>query len=137
MKSLFAVLLCIFVLISVLSGQNAAEKAATDAANHWLAVVDAGDYAASWQAAAPAFKAAVAKDQWARALRATRSPLGKVLSRTVKSAKYTTSLPGAPDGKYVVIQYESSFEHKQSAIETVTPTLGEDGQWKVSGYFIR
>jgi hypothetical protein len=70
-------------------------------------------------------------------LKATRAPLGKVISRKVKSAVYKTSLPGAPDGKYVVIQYESSFEHKASAIETVTPMLGDDGQWRVSGYYIR
>ncbi len=48
-----------------------------------------------------------------------------------------TSLPGAPDGQYVVIQYESSFEHKKSAIETVTPSQGADGHWRVSGYFIK
>ena len=47
------------------------------------------------------------------------------------------ALPGAPDGEYVVIQYESSFEHKQSAIETVTPMLDTDGKWRVSGYFIK
>jgi hypothetical protein len=46
-------------------------------------------------------------------------------------------LPGAPDGEYVVIQYESSFEHKQAAVETVTPMLDKDGTWRVSGYFIR
>ncbi len=40
------------------------------------------------------------------------------------------------DGQYVVV-YESSFEHKKSAIEAVTPSLDKDGQWKVSGYFIR
>jgi len=37
----------------------------------------------------------------------------------------------------VVIQYESSFEHKQSAVETITPTLDKDGKWRVSGYFIK
>jgi hypothetical protein len=70
-------------------------------------------------------------------LQATRAPLGKAAARTLKSAAYKTSLPGAPDGHYVVIQYQSSFEHKRSAIETVTPSLGDDGQWRVSGYFIR
>ena len=83
------------------------------------------------------FKAAVSQEQWVQMLKATRAPLGKVISRKVKSAVYKTSLPGAPDGKYVVIQYESSFEHKASAIETVTPLLGDDGQWRVSGYYIR
>jgi Protein of unknown function (DUF4019) len=66
-----------------------------------------------------------------------RDPLGKVLSRTLKSATYTTSLPGAPDGEYVVIQYDTSFEHKKSAVETITPMLDKDDHWRVSGYFIK
>jgi len=36
-----------------------------------------------------------------------------------------------------VVQYESSFEHKQSTVETVTPMLHKDGKWRVSGYFIK
>lgn len=70
-------------------------------------------------------------------MRAYRVPLGKVQSRKLKSATYTKTLPGAPDGQYVVLQYESSFEHKQSAVETVTPMLDNDGKWRVSGYFIK
>jgi hypothetical protein len=50
---------------------------------------------------------------------------------------YTTTLPGAPDGEYVVIQYQSSFGKKNLAVETVTPMLDQDGVWRVSGYFIR
>jgi len=48
-----------------------------------------------------------------------------------------TSMPGAPDGEYVVIQFESSFANKESAVETVTPMKGEDGVWRVSGYYIK
>lgn len=70
-------------------------------------------------------------------MRASRDPLGKVLTRKLKSATYAKTLPGAPDGEYVVIQYESSFEHKQSAIETVTPMLDKDRSWRVSGYYIK
>jgi hypothetical protein len=55
----------------------------------------------------------------------------------VKSKEYATSLPGAPDGEYVVIQFETSFENKNDAVETVTPMKDEDGKWRVSGYFIR
>ena len=70
-------------------------------------------------------------------LHATRDPLGKTTSRKLKSASYTKTLPGAPDGDYVVIQYETSFENKQSSIETVTPMLDKDGKWRVSGYYIK
>ena len=74
-------------------------------------------------------KAAVAKAGGDAALTAV---LGKVLSRKLVSKTYTESLPGAPDGKYVVVQYRTSFEHKESAVETVTPMLDEDGRWRVS-----
>ncbi len=53
------------------------------------------------------------------------------------SATRRTSLPGAPDGEYVVIQYRSEFENKSNAVETVTPMRDADGEFRVSGYFIR
>jgi hypothetical protein len=37
----------------------------------------------------------------------------------------------------VVLQFDASFEHKASGVETVTPTKDVDGQWRVSGYFIK
>lgn len=117
--------------------QQRPEQLAQQSAESWLALVDSGKYAESWQEAAPVFKAAVTKEQWQGVLRGSRDPLGKMLSRKLKSATYTTTLPGAPDGEYVVIQYESGFEHKQSAVETVTPMLDKDGKWKVSGYYIK
>jgi hypothetical protein len=59
------------------------------------------------------------------------------MKRTVKSKQYATSLPGAPDGEYVVVQYETSFHNKKSSIETITPMLDRDGKWRVSGYYIK
>jgi hypothetical protein len=67
----------------------------------------------------------------------TRDPLGKLQSRKLKSATYTKSLPGAPDGEYVVIRYDASFERQQSAVETISPMLDKDGAWRVSGYYIK
>jgi hypothetical protein len=46
-------------------------------------------------------------------------------------------LPGAPDGKYVVVQFDTSFQRKKSALETVTPMMEKDGKWRVSGYYIK
>jgi hypothetical protein len=54
----------------------------------------------------------------------------------VKTAAYIKTLPGAPAGEYVVIQYDSNFEHLPAAMETLVPTLDGDGQGRVSGYFI-
>jgi hypothetical protein len=117
--------------------QEAAEAAAIASAEAWLAKVDAGKYAESWQEAAEIFRSAVAKEKWLSMVAAVRQPLGKVGSRKLISKKYTESLPNAPAGKYVVLQFETSFENKKGAVETITPMLDKDGTWRVSGYFVR
>ena len=113
------------------------EKAAVAVAEKWLGLVDEGKYGESWKEAADFFRNAVKQEQWEQSLQAVRKPLGKPISRQVKTKTYTTSLPGAPDGEYVVIQFETSFENKKSAIETVTPMMDKAGTWRVSGYYIK
>ena len=113
------------------------ETAAISAAEKWLATVDGGEYAASWNEAAEFFRNAVKPKQWEQSLQAARKPLGKVISRKVQTKTYKTALPGAPDSEYVVIQFETSFENKKAAIETVTPMMDKDGKWRVSGYYIK
>lgn len=113
------------------------ERAAIAAAKEWLALVDSRHYGQSWKQAAGYFRTAVTKEQWRDSLMAVRTPLGRVRTREFHNAVYKTSLPGAPDGEYIVIQFKTSFENKKSAVETVTPMLEKDGRWRVSGYFIR
>jgi hypothetical protein len=113
------------------------EDAAQTAAESWLKLVDDGKDEASWDQAAKLFKGAVTKDQWKQALAGARGPLGKLVSRKLKSRDYMEKVPGGPDGKYVVIQYDTVFEKKASAVETVTPMADPDGVWRVSGYYIR
>jgi hypothetical protein len=91
----------------------------------------------SWRTAATLFRSAVTEPQWAQALAAARGPLGAVVRRTLKDARSANQLPGAPDGDYVVFQFDTEFDRKRAAIETVTPMKDVDGQWRVSGYFIR
>ncbi len=135
--ALAAPLLATLVLAAPARADDASEKAALAAADAWLKLVDAGKYAASWDGAATFSRNAVPKPQWQRSLEAVRAPLGKLLSRKVAAKTFTESLPGAPDGKYVVLQYETSFENKKHAIETVTPMLEPDGTWRVSGYYVK
>jgi hypothetical protein len=111
--------------------------AAKSATEPWLELVDQEKYPESWDLAAKAFQKAVSRENWASSVAAARSPFGKFVSRQLRSAKYATSLPGAPDGQYVVMQFDAAFEKKAQAIETVTPMQEDDGSWKVSGYFIK
>ena len=113
------------------------EDLAQAVAASWLRLTDAGNADASWDQAAMLFKGAVTKEMWAHALAGVRPPLGKVVTRKVSSRQYAEKMPGAPDGKYVIIQYVTVFEKKASAVETITSMLDPDNEWRVSGYFIR
>lgn len=139
MKHVFAgaIAMALFASSATGAGEEQSVAAAKDAAMAWLALADAGQYQQSWQQASSSFRSSITSSHWQSALQAARLPLGALKARRVKSATYTRSLPGAPDGEYVVIQYDSSFEHKAAAVETVTPSRERDGSWRVAGYFIK
>jgi len=128
-----------FILLSftAMAGSSEKEAAAVFSAESWLAMVDSGQYAESWNSASELFKNAVQLGQWKQSLQAVRAPLGQIISRRVSVKTYATSLPGAPDGEYVVIQFDTTFENKKAAVETVTPMMDRDGVWRVSGYYIQ
>jgi hypothetical protein len=119
------------------AAQLSPTKAAQDAAESWLHLTDAGKYGESWDGTAQLFKGAVTREQWIKAITAARGPLGALKARALRSAKHTKTLPGAPDGDYVVLQYTTSFDKKESAVETITPMREADGHWRVSGYYVR
>jgi len=140
MKRQYVFVLCVALLATVAACDLFAgddEKEAVKAAEAWLALVDAGNYGKSWEESSQLFRNAVTKEKWQQSLEAVRTPLGDLVSRKSKTTQYATSLPGAPDGEYVVIQFTTSFKSKSSAVETVTPMKGSDGVWRVSGYYIK
>jgi Protein of unknown function (DUF4019) len=117
--------------------QSAVEQMGVREADTWLGLVDSGQYAESWDAAAAVFKSAVTVEKWKSAMKQARDPLGKMQSRIVQSATHTTVLPGVPDGDYVVLLYESSFENKKLAQETVILSREKDKVLRVAGYYIK
>ena len=116
---------------------SASEKAAVDAAQIWLAEIDAGNYSQSWKDAGAIFQGAITESAWVAALDGARKPLGALMTRKLKSAHAMSSLPGAPDGAYVLMQFDTSFANKGQAVETVTFMLEKDGKWRGIGYFVK
>ena len=133
------------ILLSFLTGytgcraqdnQKAVDEAVS-AAEEWLALVDNEKYGESWDEAAEYFKTAVSRDQWIQSIRNARKPHGKILSRVLVSGEYKTTLPGVPEGEYVLIKFKASFEKRISLTESITPQLDKEGKWRVSGYYFR
>jgi hypothetical protein len=105
-------------------------------AHTWVGLVDAKRWDDSWAAAGSLFKSRMPQANWASTIAPVREPLGAVASRSLKTVTKSTSLPGAPDGEYEVVQYQTRFANKAAATETVVLAHEASG-WKVDGYFIR
>ena len=112
------------------------EELAVESAEQWLEIIDAGKYAQGWENSSEYLKNAVPEDSFKQTLQGVRSPLGRMKKRIFDAAQYTSSLPGSPDGEYVVMKYKTEFANKANAVETLI-SKKEEGQWKVAGYYIK
>jgi len=66
-----------------------------------------------------------------------RPPLGTVRSREIVSVERASSLPGAPEDDYTVLQFTTDFANRsEAAVETVILMQGDE-ELEVTGYFIR
>jgi len=144
MKKLFLLVLILFLFNVSCQAQieesdvitEKIEKA-IESSNEWLHKVDSSNYGKSWETSSELFKNSITEENWIKTLEGLRPSLGDVVSREVYTKKYETSLPGAPDGEYVVIVYKTEFENKSNSYETITPMKDSDGEWRVSGYYIK
>jgi len=128
-----AVFLLIFA--AVLFGEPLNDQAAPSG-EAWLKLVDNAKYADSWKEASSYFRSRVPEKTWVSMVQGVRAPLGSLVSRTQPSVTFAKTLPGAPDGNYALMQFQSSFQKKSSAVEMLT-LMAEGDQWRVAGYFIR
>jgi hypothetical protein len=139
--------IAVFVALVLTAGSSVAAQTpdstgkrvavAQDAAVAWLRLVDQRRYGESWDSAAGIFREAVTRSAWEAAVREGRGPFEPVGARQLLGASVQTSLPNAPAGEYVVLQYQTKVRGGKTAIETVTPTRDKDGRWRVAGYYVR
>ncbi len=102
----------------------------------WLKLVDDGDYGKSFDEMAEQYRGAVSKADWEKTMDLYGKGFGKAVLRKVESKRRTRYLPTGPAGEYVIIEFESSFEYKSKAAETVMLMRDRDGVWRVTRYFI-
>lgn len=108
-----------------------AETEIVTSAREWLAMVDAHDWKASWQATGQQFREQNTLETWASVSKDVRPPLGAVQSRRLMSQE---DIPAPPNG-YQVVKFRTSFANKPDTMETLSLER-EGGAWKVVGYWI-
>lgn len=138
-RSLFAGVFAVVVLAATPAPLHAQNQAAVDsarqAAQEWLALLDADEYEATWTEAASLFRSKLDTAQWVRQVKQAHGPLGPFESRSLVESRYTASMPNAPEGEYVIAQYRATYG-AEDVVETVS-LRKEQGEWRVFGYLIR
>ena len=89
---------------------------AITAAEYFLILIDTSQYAQSWETSSSFFRKQVPRETWVKQISSLRPAFGKVTNRQILNAQFVTELPGAPDGQYVVIQYNTSFFYPKKRI---------------------
>ncbi|MEM1053471.1 MAG: DUF4019 domain-containing protein [Pseudomonadota bacterium] len=103
-----------------------------EASSHsWLTYVDAGNWAASFEATGRSFQQLNTVEGWAEASRQARVPLGAVIERETLTAEFVA----APPMGYAIVRFRTRFQNRSEARENVTLEQ-ENGAWKVVGYVI-
>jgi hypothetical protein len=113
------------------------DKDTIAAAQKWLELLDAGKFGAAWDVSSAYLKSVVTRKEWIAGVGNARKPLGKVKSRTAEKFARSHSLPGAPDGDYSIIEFDTLSASGKRASEQVIWVLEAGDIWRVSGYFIR
>jgi hypothetical protein len=135
---IFGVAIAILLLTGIsCTTNNEKEKAAVTSAEKWLALIDTGKYSESWQEANEYFRESVQQDQWEKIIWSVRTPLGKVISRELKTKIYKKESPGEPQGRYIIIQYATSFQNKNTTTKEIVDLFDNNGRWIVSGYHLK
>lgn len=101
------------------------------AARNWLALVDAGEWRASYDATASAFRELNTPEIWEEVSLEARVPLGAVNSRDAISFQ---QVPTPPSG-HLIVTFRTDFARQADTIETVTLER-EGGELRVVGYLI-
>lgn len=130
-------LIAVCYLLVAPTAVAAQTEGAAEAAEEWLALVDAEDYGASWAEASRSFQSAVTAETWAAQLTAGRAQVGAVEERELAHTQPMTDPPGAPAGEYVQLRYDSAFGGVGRVTEHVVLVRDGERGWRVAGYFIQ
>ncbi len=106
---------------------SSSEAAATEAARHFLALLDHDDWEGSWKATHKSFQLLNTVEWWAQASQSVRSRVGTPISRGLATIDFTA----APPNGYWVIRFKARYSKQASAPETLQ-MASEDGVWKLA-----
>lgn len=100
----------------------------------WLTLMDQLQYGATWDEGGALLKDVITRPQWIAAMKAIRRPLGYVSARKLVNQELLKGLPNGTKGEFVKMRFQTSFQAKSSATETLLLMPNVRGDWLVISY---
>jgi len=122
-----ATIILIIIILVIAVRKNSTTDDLADL-EKWLTLVDNGQYAQSWEAAAPFFRKRISREEWMERLRSARQPQGTVLSRKIRLVRHGLF--------HTTVKFDTAFSGLKAAVETITCQNQRKGQPQVIGYRI-
>lgn len=133
--------LACFLLLLTLAAPSAAEPLAENRligmAESYVALFDQARYEDAWETMSPLFRALSDYERWARRQQAVRNGYGPLASRSLNRVDRRQTYGQSPDGRYVIVQFRSSFRNKADTNETVVLDCRSGSGCTVRDYILR
>lgn len=134
----YSALAAFAAIVSTLAVLSAFAQDNPKPGDDFIKLIDAKQYAQSWDVASDYLKQSVSRKDWATQVKQAREPLGSVVTRSLKNSEVQKNPPGAPPGDYLLQTFETTFSASTTPrTETLPLIKGADGRWRAVGYFIR
>ncbi|OLL30609.1 hypothetical protein BTH42_15710 [Burkholderia sp. SRS-W-2-2016] len=136
LRAFFAAALAACCTLAAAAEPGASADELLGDANRALQQIDAGQYDALWQSAAPFMREKMNEQQFAGSMRQARQTVGAVSKRgwaAVTRIRYT-QVNGVPDGLYANVDFATTLADGHTLFEMVSFQLENDGQWRLTGY---
>ena len=111
------------------------QEAARQAAEEWLAYIDEGDIAQSYETAAQLLKDQVTQEDWEQSIGEVQGQTGELQSRSFSTAQALPAPSEDPQGEYLAVQYASDYA--RLPVQESVVLVKEEDTWKVAGYLVR
>ena len=136
LRSLLPAALLLVVLTSALSHAQLLPSAALARSEGFTALLDAGQWQQAYADMSDMLHLLTGEEAWIAEQQRSRTLLGEVLQRDLKTVKSRDHYPGLPDGTYLIVCYETETRYKRQAVEVLL-LMQRNGSWDICKYSIR
>lgn len=135
---ILSLLIILIVGIAIpVSAEPLSQAEAEDQARDFLLFLDQGQQDQAWFAMAPTFQALNDQAHWQSRQQVIRATYGSLAFRELRGVRYRQTLNLSPDGDYVLVQFQSSYQHKAETVETVVLDCRVGPKCSVRQYIIQ